>query len=118
MSSEISDFDKKWIESEYPKFFDKILRKSMSLAAGDYFGIYCHNKSGEIDFTKNFITNNKTGDNLKNAIEKKIEEFTKQLDRKDNTIFYIMKSSSIDIFVTGKDNLQEKFKEKVTTGIL
>jgi hypothetical protein len=112
MSSKISDSDKKWIESEYPKFFDKILRKSMTLAVGDYFGIYCNNKSGKIDFTKHFITN-KTGDKLKNELEKNIEEFTKQLGRKDNTIFYIIKSPSIDIFVTGKDILQEKFKEKV-----
>ena len=39
MSSEISDSDKKWIESEYPKFFDKILRKCLTLAAGENFGI-------------------------------------------------------------------------------
>jgi hypothetical protein len=43
--------DKKWIESEYPKFYDKILKKSMSLSAGDYFGIYYDNKKEEIGFT-------------------------------------------------------------------
>ena len=111
MISEISDSDKKWIESEYPKFCDKILRKSMTFATGEYFGIYCHNKSGKIDFTKHFITNNKIGDKLKNELEKKIEEFVEQLESENNTIFYLMKSPSTDVFVI--DSVRQKFIEKV-----
>ena len=113
MSSEISDSDKKWIESEYHKFFDEILRKSITLAAGDYFGIYCHKKSGEIGFSKDFTTKIRTGKMLKNELDKKMEEFIEQLKSEENTIFYIMKSPSADVFVidVSNRNLRGKYNK-------
>ena len=111
MSSKISYSDKKWIESEYPKFYDKILRKSMSLAAGDYFGIYCHNMSGKIGFTEHFTTKNRTGTRLKNELNKKMEEFIEQLESKDHAIFYIMKTPSTDVFAI--NSIQQTFEKKV-----
>jgi hypothetical protein len=58
-----------------------------------------------------FTTKNRTGKRLKNELEKKLEEFIEQLEREDRTIFYIMDSPSIDLFV--KSSIKDGFKEKV-----
>ncbi len=48
---------------------------------------------------------------LKNELDKKMEEFIEQLKSKENTIFYILKSPSADVFVI--DCIQQKFERKV-----
>ena len=102
----------KWIESEYPKFYDKILRKSMTLAAGEYLVIYYDHRSGKIGFTEEFTTKNKTGNRLKKELEKKFAYFNyEQLESEDRTTFYLIKVPSVDIFII--PSLQEEFKKKV-----
>ena len=76
-----------------------------------FIGIYCHKKSGEIGFSKDFTTKNRTGKMLKNELDKKMEEFIEQLKSEENTIFYILKSPSADVFVI--DCIQQKFERKV-----
>ena len=103
--------NKEWIKSEYPKFYIEIIRKSMTLAPGEYFGIYYDNKTGKIAFTKAFIPNNRIGNRLSKELEKKMEEFIEQFESEHKTIFYIMKTPSIDVFII--DSIQQKFEEKV-----